>query len=195
MDLAAENRPQIEVNTSGVMINVELLLIFAIVLVSAGLRLFSLGVPAMTDAEAFSALAAWRATIPDAAGSDLVASSPVLFWAQSLSFGLLGGSEMAARLLTAVAGTALSVSPLLFRPILGQSRAWTMTLLLVFSPVVLGASRFSGPAVWASLFAVVMLWAFWRYWRDGSSPHGVMTIVFGALLVLFSEPGIGRAHV
>ena len=100
-------------------------------------------VPLMPS-ETHNALAAWRAVIcRTRPARSLIPTSAILFDAQSISFGLMGGSEFAARIATALAGVALILLPALFRPWLGKTGALLVSLLLAFSPVLLIASRTS----------------------------------------------------
>jgi hypothetical protein len=169
----------------------EFIAVLILISLSLMLRLVALGSVPVGDDEASQALSAWRSVSPQAPGEAIISDSPVLFWTQRVSFGLLGSNAALARFWTALAGIALSISPLLFRGLLGRSRAYLFAILLTVSPVMLTASRFSSGAIWAMLFAVLGLWALWRYWDEENdhSLYGTLAIVaFGALLFL-AEPG------
>src|SRR5262249_42677670 len=84
-----------------------------------------------------------------------------------------------------------TLSPLLFRDVLGRTRTFLFSALLSFSPVLLLASRSSSPAVWSTLFAVLGLWAIWR-WRtttENRDHYAILATTFAAALALLSEPG------
>jgi hypothetical protein len=166
---------------------------FVAYLVIAGLALAlyfaALGAVPMSTVESREALAAWRAVSPDASGERIVAQSPLLFLLQSIVFATLGANETTARGLTALAGVALVLSPLLFRGLFGAGRAFFFSLLLLGSPVLLISARSSGVAVWSLLLAGLALWAFWRARVTGQGSYGVVMVVAFAALILLSEPG------
>lgn len=161
------------------------------------LALFSLlwhvagvGMPTMTPGEVPPALNALRSVTDDAPGASVMPDSAALFWSQRIGFGVLGSSVLAARLGTALAGVLLSLSPLLFRDLFGRWRTLFLVVVLVVSPTLMGASRFSSPAVWTVLFAVVGLWGVWRYVLQRSAGHAIMVLVaFGAMTFLGGPGG------
>jgi hypothetical protein len=170
-------------------IRLEWVAVLALALFSLVLRLASLDVVPMNPVETAPALAAWRSVSPDASGSALVADSPLVFWSQRLAFGLLGGELFTARMLTALAGVALGLTPLLFRDLLGQNRVLILALLLTVSPLILTASRMSSEMVWALLLALLGLWAVWRFSVVRLPAYGIgATVLFGAMAFL-SGPG------
>ncbi|MFW5696172.1 MAG: hypothetical protein ACOCXR_00135 [Phototrophicaceae bacterium] len=177
---------------AGLRITLGGLLMAVLVITVLVLRVISLEIPTMSHAEAAPALSAWRSVAPDAPGAPIQAESTALFWAQATAFATLGATEFAARILTALAGAALTLSPLLFRHLLGPVRAYAAVALLAFSPVMMASARFTEPAIWSGLFAVIGLWAVWRYLEGppGSrqGPALLATVAFAAL-VLLAEPG------
>ncbi len=166
---------------------------FVAYLVVAGLALAlyfaALGAVPMSNAESREALAAWRAVSPEASGSEVIPHSPILFLLQSIVFATLGADEASARAVTAVAGVLVVLSPLLFRGLLGSTRAFFFSLLLLGSPVLLIASRTSSAAVWSLLLAALTLWAYWRARVTGRGGYGIGMVVAFAALILLSEPG------
>lgn len=175
----------------GFVISLEVVVYLALFALALGFRLFSLGDVPMSVQEAPDALAAWRTvwTGAESFPESVVTDSPSVFWAQKLGFTIFGGNEFAARILTALAGTALAFTPLLFRPDFGRTRTFIFCLLLAFSPVSLLASRFSAGAVWAALFAMLGIWALRRYWATSRGSDAVGAIVAFAALLFLSEPG------
>lgn len=168
-------------------ISIETLAIGLLIVISVMLRVLSLGEVPLTSEETAPALAAWRAASVESAGEFSSPESPAVFWSQSVMFTLMGANETSARLITAFAGVILSLTPLLFRDLLGRGRAYIITLVFVFSPILLATSRFSDGMTWASLFAMLGLWAVWRWWETGK--HGIFAVVMFALLALFADPG------
>ena len=136
-------------------ISVEFLAYAAILVLGLVLRVAELDSTPLMASETHNALAAWRVIMPNAAGMPLISTSPLLFALQSISFTLFGASEVAARIATVIGGLLLILTPILFRPLIGRTHAFLLSLLLAFSPVLLIASRASSPDVWALLLAVV----------------------------------------
>jgi hypothetical protein len=148
-----------------------------------------LGDTALTTDEASAALAAWRFVDPAAPGADRTPPSLMVFFAQSVSFALLGASEATARLGTALAGVLLVLAPALFRRVLGIERALLLSALLVGSPVILIAARASSPMIWGSLLALLLLWALWRYDETRAAGWGAAALTFFAMLTLLVGAG------
>ncbi len=147
--------------------------LFALALV---LRLMALDAVPVSVRETPDALAALRAVWPATPGESQASSSVAVFLAQAAGFTAWGSSALAARLLTALAGAVLVLTPLLFQRRLGASWAFAFSLALAFSPTLLLASRDSSADVWALLLVMVALWAFMR-WRD---EHHAPWAVFGS---------------
>lgn len=173
----------------GAVISLEMVGYLAVFALALVFRLVSLDSVPLTSFEAPQALAALRAASPMASGSALVPQSALLFLLQTASFSIIGGTEIAARLATALAGAALVVMPMLFRGWLGRGRALILSVLLLCSPVLLNASRFSSPVIWSLLFAALVMWCVVR-WSERHQPWVAM-LGFVALggLVFLSEPG------
>jgi hypothetical protein len=152
-----------QVDSPRLILTWELIAYVAIGVLALVLYTAALGSVALNETEARGALAAWRFIDPAAPGADFTPPSPLVFLAQSASFALLGGGEASARIVTALAGVALVLSPALFRRALGGARALLMSALLLGSPVVMITARGSSPMLWAALLAALTLWAGWRY--------------------------------
>ncbi len=159
------------------------LMIFALVM-----RIADLDIVPLTSQEASQALAAWRTVHPDLPGSVIVPESPLLFLLHSVGFSILGGTEFAARVFTALGGTALVLAPSLFRDLLGRERAFILSLLLAFSPVLLVAARFDTPTTWALLAAVGGLWALRRWWLTSGTGYAILGSSLFAGLLLLTDP-------
>jgi uncharacterized protein (TIGR03663 family) len=112
---------------------------------AAVLRLAALGDRPLGPDEAQPALAAWRMWLENA--PDDVGAGVLLIHALAASFGLLGASDLVARLPTVVAGLALVAAPLLLRPLVGPVAALAAGALLALSPVLVFGSRHVDPAI------------------------------------------------
>lgn len=161
-----------------------LLIVFALVI-----RLAEIDSVSLTPTETAPALTAWRTVRPDTGTVTALPSSPITFWTQVAGFTVLGGTELAARLLTALAGAGLAFAPLAFRGRFGAARTLAFCLLLTFSPSLMIASHFSAPVIWSLICAAVMLWAFERFWRSDDKAYAAAATAALVVLCLMTEPG------
>lgn len=177
--------PQQSVETRGALIAVpvEWIAYTVLIVLSLWLHVAELDTVALSGREATEALAAWRALHPYMPGSAIVPESPLLFLLHTIGFTALGGTEFAARIFTATAGVFLIASPLLFRDVLGRGRAFLISLMLAFSPILLTASRFDSPVIWALVGVVLALWALRRWWQ--TNKPGYTIVASGAISAVF----------
>ncbi len=124
-------------------------LVAAIALV---LRVAKLGDAPLTATEAREALLAWRAA--SGAGMPLMDYNPVLFAVNSLLFTLFGSSDAVVRLIPALSGVGLTLSPVLLRRYLGRVPALASAAYLALSPTAIVASRELGGSTLASAAAI-----------------------------------------
>jgi hypothetical protein len=159
------------------------LAIFTLALV---LRLVNLDTVPMSVRETADALAALRAVWPQTPGDPLASSSAAVFLAQATGFTAFGSGAFAARFGTALAGAFVVVAPLLFQRRLGASWSFAFSVALLLSPTLLLASRSSSADVWALAFAVLTLYAFWR-WEEVRRPAwAIAGSVAGASLTMLA---------
>lgn len=173
----------------GLLVPVEVIVYLALLALALVLRVVDLSSVPLMPTEVPQALAAWRVTSPMASGQPIVPQSALLFALQSVSFTLLGGTEVAARIATVLAGAAVVVSPALFRDLLGRGRALILSVLLLCSPTLLMTSRFSSPAVWSVLLAILALWGAWQWWQKRQSRYAIFAMVAAAGMIFLTEPG------
>lgn len=154
------------------------------------LRVLALDASPLTVREASPALTALQSVSPYAEfTADQVTDSPIVFQAQRFSFSVLGANEIAARILTALAGTAAAFLPLLLRSELGQGRTLILCLLLALSPVGLMSSRSSAGLIWGLAFAWVAIWAWLRFARTQAPHFAIAGLVASGLLIFTASPG------
>ncbi|HRF97462.1 MAG TPA: glycosyltransferase family 39 protein, partial [Aggregatilineales bacterium] len=168
-------------------IRYEWLAIAVLVVFSTIFHLAGLDEIPLTDNEAHQALSAWRSTMPHTSGDPILSDTPLVWWSQKIAFSLIGGSEFSSRVFTALAGVLVSLSPLMFMPILGRSRAYVMTILLGVSPILLTTARMSGSTTWALLMVVMMLWFAWRFYETSHKKYALSLIITGGFLALMTE--------
>lgn len=153
---------------------------YAVLLAVAALLLLAdLGAVAPRLDEVNAMVAAYRGT---------ETASPLLLWVQSFSFGVLGGTTFAARVVTALAALALVMTPALFRGELGRTRALALTLLLAFTPPLIIAGRSASPLIWSALLGVLSLRAWLDHVASPSAGRGVRAVMLAAATIFLSGP-------
>src|SRR5690606_21966466 len=122
--------------------NLEVIAYSVLIALTLALRLIALGDVPISTGEVTPAVAAWRTVMPQSpVVPEVLPDSPAVFWAQRTAFTLLGANEMSARLLTALAGSLVVLTPLLFHDLLGATRSLLLAALLMASPVLMITSR------------------------------------------------------
>ncbi len=177
---------------------VEIALWGLLLLTSLGLRLLRLDAAPLNAAEARDALSASRfaqgGSAPAATGY-----SPALFSGQWLTFFFLGASDLSARLLPALAGAALTLSPALLRRQLGRLAALSAGVLLTLSPTALTLSRTASGDILTALGALLFTAGLWRWIDNVPQPdetpfvhrpaqRSIVLPSLGLALVLASSP-------
>jgi hypothetical protein len=175
-------------NAPQVTVTIEFAAYALLILLILAVRLVSLGDAPIGHDEARQALAVWRAVSQEAPGVRIIADSPLMFDLQSISFSILGASEFSARLMGALVGILFTLSPLLFRRVLGSVRTFALCLLLTFSPVLMIVARESDGVLLSASFAVLLLWGAYRYWQTTRAAYAQVGIVAAAGLIFLSEP-------
>jgi uncharacterized protein (TIGR03663 family) len=144
--VAVVRRPVVTIETAGYM---------GLALLAAALRLYQLGAAPLSAHEAGEAMAAWRLVHPGLAPP--TPASPLLFGVMAFLFAIANASDGAARLLPALVGSALVLTPALFRQWLGRGGALMAAALLALSPSMIYASRLASSEVLALFCGVVLV--------------------------------------
>lgn len=145
--------------------SLEVALWILLVLLAALLRLTDLDAAPLSSAEAVQALAAYRLAHPSASLSSppSVPPSPLLLHLNALLFALFHGGDSLARLVPALAGVGLVLTPLLLRRYLGAWGTLGMGLLLALSPTAVLFSRTLDGTIPAALGVMVLVGCAARY--------------------------------
>lgn len=144
-----------------------------------GFRLIQLGAKPLTDSEAQFALQALQLARGDA---PLLGPQPAYILLTSLLFLVTEAANFTARLLPALAGSALVFAPYYFRDRLKLIPALILAFLLAFDPALTALSRQANGTILALTF---LLFA-WGMWRNGRAiPAGLL-----AGLALLSGPSV-----
>lgn len=138
-------------------------LVVLIGLIAAALRLYDLGAHPLSEAEAVEALAAFR-FVHGQAGP--LPQSPAYTALTILTFFVAGSSDGLARLVPALAGSLLALTPALFRREIGRPTALVAAALLAISPTFVAASRLAGGHSLAVLTLTLAAAAWLRFVRN-----------------------------
>jgi 4-amino-4-deoxy-L-arabinose transferase-like glycosyltransferase len=194
-------------------VSAEALLYIAILLLAAWLRLSELDILPLADAEAARALNAASLT-PHASpfwqdSNSITVVEPAYYFLTTIVFHLFGASDANARIVPALAGLALVLTPLLVRRRIGRATALVVSALFAISPVLLTTARTASGASLAGLGLVGALalllgedkgptgkvrarWAAaglgFALAAGPSVFHGLLSLGLGATLVYASQP-------
>lgn len=126
------------------------------------MRIWELGLRAVSHDESLHAYFSNHLALWGIHHHDPMMHGPLLFQLNAGIFWLFGTGDFNARIIFALAGTALVAAPLLFRRHLGRAGALAAGLLLAFSPSLLYYSRYMRNDVLFALLCLVWLWVLMR---------------------------------
>ena len=136
---------------------------------AAAMRFWDLGVRAFHHDESLHAFYSWNLYAGEGFIHNPMMHGPFQMEATAGLFFLFGDSDYTARLLYAIAGTALVLMPLLFRSRLGDWGALFTSTMLALSPAMLYFSRFARNDILMAVWALGIVIAMWRYLDEDSS--------------------------
>ena len=110
----------------------------------------------------------------------------------ALTYFLFGDSDFTARLPIALMGTVLVALPYLLRRYLGRGGALATSFLLLISPSIAYYSRYIRHDIPALLWAVVLIWALFRYLEEGRNRH--LYILAAALSLLYATKEVAPIY-
>ena len=135
---------------------------------AAAMRFWDLGVRAFHHDESLHAFYSWNLYAGEGFIHNPMMHGPFQMEATAGLFFLFGDSDYTARLLYAIAGTALVLMPLLFRSRLGDWGALFTSTMLALSPAMLYFSRFARNDILMAVWALGIVIAMWRYLDEDS---------------------------
>ena len=138
-----------------------------LVLIAGVMRLWDLGSRAMHHDESLHSFYSWKLSTGEGFTHTPMMHGPLQFEANAAVFFVLGDTDASARLLYAVAGTALIALPFLFRDRLGRLGALFVSTMLVFSPAMLYFSRFARNDILMAVWTLGLVIAMWRFIDTG----------------------------
>ena len=163
-------------------ITVEVALYAAFAFFAFFVRFLLLGNVPLDPTEARQALASWDFS---RGISDAFTGSPLLFTGNAILFALFGATDVAARFIPAVFGTALVLVPALLRSYIGRVGALIASALFVFSPSLVLFSREANGAVVAMTCSLAALAFAWRY-LTGRAPRDLYFAAAALALALLA---------
>ncbi len=160
-------------------------------------RLLRLGEIPLSDDEARWAMQAFDLT---KGLRPAIGPQPAYVMLTALAFYVLQAGNFAARLIPALAGSALVLAPMFFRDRLGHKAALILAFVLALEPGLLALSRLAGSPILA-VSAVLFAWGLWRTGKIRAA--GVlagMTLLSGpslwlGLLSLAAAYGLSRGLI
>ena len=135
---------------------------------AAAMRFWDLGVRAFHHDESLHAFYSWNLYVGEGYIHNPMMHGPFQMEATAGLFFLFGDDDYTARLLYAIAGTALVLMPLLFRSRLGDWGALFTSTMLALSPAMLYFSRFARNDILMAVWALGIVIAMWRYLDEDS---------------------------
>jgi len=145
-------------------LTVEHLLYAAILLAAIGVRFVGLADAPLAPDESAASWSAWLAATQTTVAGAPVPASALLYGMQSLLFWIAGSSDFLARVVPALASTAMVVLPWFWRAWLGRWVALTVALLFAVDPWLTAWGRRADGSALAILLGLLAITAIW-HWR------------------------------
>lgn len=147
-------------------------------------HLWGLGERALHHDETLHAAYSWYLFVGRGYIHDPLLHGPLLYYLGALGYFLFGDGDVVARLMPALAGTALTLTPYLVRRELGRPAALIAAVYLLISPVALYVGRFFRHDVYSVLCEALVFAAVVRY-ASTRRPAWLLTgaAAFGLMLV------------
>ena len=155
----------------------------ALVLAALVARLWDLGSRAMHHDESLHALYSYKLAVGEGFRHDPMMHGPFQMEATAGLFFLLGDSDFTARLLYALAGTALVALPFFLRRRLGRTGALLAAAMLAASPAIFYFSRFARNDILMAVWTLGLVIAMWRFLDEGKPRYlywasGLLALAF-----------------
>jgi uncharacterized protein (TIGR03663 family) len=144
----------------------EVALYGALISIALTLRLWNLGTRAIHHDESLHMYYAWQLFKGDGYVHVPFMHGPFKFFSTALVFRLFGDTNFTARLVFALAGSAVVGMPYFLRGFLGRIGALAAALLLALSPTLLYVSRFNRDDILIVAYTLAMVIVMWRYLKE-----------------------------
>jgi hypothetical protein len=165
-------------------LTVEHLAYLALGVVSLIAHLWALGDRALHHDETLHASYSWFLLVGRGYIHDPLLHGPLLYYLGALGYFLFGDNDFTARLLPALAGTALTLTPFLVRREIGRPAALIAAVYLLVSPVALYVGRFFRHDIYSALCEALVFAAIVRYGSTRSARWLLAgAVAFGLMFV------------
>jgi uncharacterized protein (TIGR03663 family) len=144
-------------------LTVEQLAYVALGVIALIAHLWALGDRALHHDETLHASYSWFLFVGRGYIHDPLLHGPLLYYLGALGYFLFGDNDFTARLMPALAGTALTLTPYLVRRELGRPAALIAAVYLLISPVALYVGRFFRHDIYSVLCEMLVFVAIVRY--------------------------------
>ena len=152
-----------------------------IVIVALGSRMWDVGGRSMHYDEVLHAWYAWLYAGGSPYHHTPLTHGPFLFHVAAATYKLFGSSDVTARLVPALFGTALVAVPYFLRKELGRPAALMAGVMLAASPTILYFGRFIRNDIYMAVWVLALVAVIWRYMER---PRSSMMVAWAALWAL-----------
>lgn len=141
----------------------EKIVVIAILVLAVFARFYILGARVMSHDESLHTKFSWQLYDGQGYAANPMMHGPLLFHLNALAYFLLGVNDFASRVVPALAGVALVLTPWLFRRWLKPGGTVAASLMLLLSPAISYYSRYIRHDIYNMLAAVFVLWTVFQY--------------------------------
>jgi uncharacterized protein (TIGR03663 family) len=146
--------------------NWEKAIYLTIFLVAVVSRFWDIGTRAMSHDESLHALYSYYLYNGTGYSHSPMMHGPFLFHANALIYFLFGDTDYTARIVPALFGVFMVMSPLLLRRWLGRLGAMVTSILLLISPSILYYSRYIRNDIYIAVWTMLLIAAFFHFIRE-----------------------------
>ncbi|MDQ3248089.1 MAG: TIGR03663 family protein, partial [Chloroflexota bacterium] len=148
---------------TAVRINWETVAWVVLIAVAFGLRIYDVGVRAMSHDESLHALYSYYLYNEGRYEHNPMMHGPLLFHLDAIAYFLFGDNDATARLFPVLAGTAIIGMAWFFRRYIGRTGALLAAVLFTISPSLLFHSRYIRDDIYIALFLLIWIYGAFRY--------------------------------
>ncbi|MFN8494178.1 MAG: TIGR03663 family protein [Caldilineaceae bacterium] len=168
-----------------VRINWETVTWIGLLIVAFALRIYDVGVRAMSHDESLHALYSYYLYNEGRYEHNPMMHGPFLFHINALVYFLFGDSDTTARLAPVIAGLGVVYMAWLFRRYLGRTGALCAGVMLTISPSLLFHSRYIRDDIYIALFLMIWIYGAFRY-LDTHNKKWLMAVALGMVFGILS---------
>ncbi len=148
-------------------VNRAVVVLVAILLLTAATRFYDLGVRALHHDESLHAVYSYYLYDRGDYAHQPLMHGPMLFHLTAFGYWLFGANDATARLVPALLGIAIAAAPWFFRRWIGEKGALITSFLLFISPTMLYYSRFIREDIFMAAWTIVIVYGLWAYLDSG----------------------------